>query len=120
MMRSSATTIAEPAIAVERLAKVPTPRGTTSLSPNRKTTSPIGTPSRSAAIWANVVSCPCPCGEEELPITTRPLGSTLASALSHMPPARSTYIATPVPLTGAPGRRGAPAASSSATSRQRS
>jgi len=89
-MRSSATTSAEPPIAIERLPNVPTPRGTTALSPNRSTTSSSATPRRSAAIWAKTVSCPWPWGDVLLRTTTRPLGMTVTSALSHCPPERST------------------------------
>ena len=61
-------------MAIERLPNVPMPRGTTPLSPKRSTTSSMSIPSRSAAIWANVVSWPWPCGEAPLRMTTRPLG----------------------------------------------
>ena len=52
----AASRSAEPAIAVERLANVPTPAGAAAESPNRSSTSSGSTPSASATIWANVVS----------------------------------------------------------------
>ncbi len=96
---STACTTAEPPIATERLANVPTPRGTSFESPKRSSTSSRPTPSRSAAIWANVVSWPWPCGDEPLRTSSRPVGSSSASAVSNSPPARSTYIPKPVPTT---------------------
>ena len=104
----------------DRLIGVTDPRGTTALSPKRRTTSSIGTPSRSAAICANVVSWPWPCGEEPDRMTTRPLGSIVASALSHMPPARSTYIATALPRACRSSEAGTSPSSSTARSRHAS
>ena len=63
----TACTTAEPPIATERLAKVPTPRGTSAESPKRSSTSSRSTPKRSAAICAKVVSWPWPCGRRSAP-----------------------------------------------------
>ena len=53
-------------------------------------------------------------------MTTRPVGSTVASALSHSPPARSTYMPIPLPVSTPASAAGSGAASSSASPRQRS
>ena len=62
-------------------------------------------PSRSAAICAKVVSCPCPCGDDPLRTSSRPFGSSSASAVSNSPPARSTYMPKPVPTTRSSSER---------------
>ncbi|MQA75476.1 MAG: DUF1727 domain-containing protein [Solirubrobacterales bacterium] len=103
-----------------RLAKAPVPSSSpTAVSTGSTTTRSSGIPRRSAAIWAKVVACPCPCGEEPLAITTRPSVPSSASAVSNWPPERSTRSATPVPASrpggssarpsGRPGDSGHPA-----------
>ena len=74
---STACTTADPPIATERLANVPTPRGTSRESPKRSSTSSSSTPSRSAASWAKVVSWPWPWGEEPLRTSSRPVRQEL-------------------------------------------
>src|SRR5437870_5588119 len=49
-----------PAFTALRLAKVPTPKATAAVSPPTTVTQSTGTPSASAATWANVVSWPWP------------------------------------------------------------
>ena len=83
--RSPARSIAEPPTARLRLPPVPKPIGVIDVSPWRTTTSSNSTPSRSARIWANVVSWPWPCGEVPVKAVTVPLGSTRTIALSYGP-----------------------------------
>ena len=58
---SAASRPATPPICVDLEPKVPVPFGTSSVSPWWTMTRSTGSPSRSAAIIANVVSCPWPC-----------------------------------------------------------
>src|SRR5206468_4342853 len=82
--------------------------------------------SSSAAICANVVSSPCPCGDDPVITVTLPDGSIFTVALSH-PPAGvagdgpiaqiSPYVEIPMPISlpcfreigRASGREGGPA-----------
>jgi len=67
-----------------------------------------GMPSRSAAIIANVVSCPCPCENEPVRTIASPSGviSTWPNSVSAMPFVISTYVLTPIPsCLGPPASR---------------
>jgi hypothetical protein len=65
------------------------------------------TPSMSAVIWLNVVSCPWPCGDEPVRTFTFPVGS-MRTVADSQPPAGmaldgpiaqiSTYVETPIPM----------------------
>ncbi len=70
----------------------------------------IGTPVRSAAIMAHVVSCPCPSGVAPLRTRTRPpsSSSTDPNSLAGAPAVISTYTAIPMP-NAIGSSRGAPA-----------
>ena len=72
-------------MAVPRLPKVPMPYCTMAVSPWSTMTSSMPTPSSSAAIWAKVVSSPCPWGEAPVMTVTLPVGSILTVALSQPP-----------------------------------
>src|SRR3972149_216318 len=91
--------------AAPRLPYVPPPLGETAVSPKRTSTSSIGTPSSSAAIWAKAVSLPCPCGVAPVMTTTLPVGWHRLVAASPPPPPHG-----PPPASGPPPpmRRGAP------------
>src|SRR5579864_7392718 len=61
------------------------PYCTTAVSPRITRMSSRPTPSSSAAICANVVSSPCPCGQAPVMMVTLPLGSIFTVALSQPP-----------------------------------
>ncbi len=87
----AASATALPLITAARDANVPTPYLNRRVSPVVTVTRSTGTPSSWAAIWANTVSCPCPCVVRPVATTTSPLVSTRTWAPSYGP--------TPVPST---------------------
>ena len=74
-----------PAFTALRLAKVPTPKATAAVSPPTTVTQSSGTPSASAATWANVVSWPWPAEAAPVATLTRPARSSLTVAPSKGP-----------------------------------
>ena len=62
------------------------------MSPRVTVTFSIGRPSRSATIWANVVSCPWPCDSEPVRTIASPDGviSTAPNSCSEIPLVTST------------------------------
>src|SRR5215470_7576157 len=107
----AASTSAAPPTAVVRLPYVPQPIGVTSVSPWTTLTSLTSTPISLDTSCANVVSSPCPCGDEPMNTCTLPVGWTSTIALSQSPPwnpmapatcdgprpQSSTYETTPTP-----------------------
>ena len=101
----AASASADPPSAVLRLPNVPIPWGAPCVSPWRTVTASGATPSSSATIWANVVSCPWPCALEPVIASTAPVASTRMSPLSQPRPEGSTYAATPMPTISPRARR---------------
>ena len=110
---SQALTIAVPPTVNDLDPYVPYPNGPLSVSPCEISIFSIGTPSLSAAIWANVVSWPCPWLWDPVNTVTLPVGLNLTSADSHNPiphpniittgdgaiPHASKYEHNPIPLS---------------------
>src|SRR5206468_7539131 len=81
----AARATAFPPTTAARLANVPTPCPMPSVSPPMTLTSSGVTPSSSAAIWASVVSSPCPCDGTPVKTEMRPAASARIVAPSKGP-----------------------------------
>ncbi len=89
---SDALPAAAPPICVDLDPYVPVPRGTVSVSPLSTVIFSTGIPSRSAAIWANVVSWPWPWEKEPVRTIASPSGviATAPYSVSLIPLVIST------------------------------
>ena len=96
---SEAPLAAAPPICVDFEPYVPVPCATASVSPLTTSIFSIGRPSRSLAIIANVVSCPCPC-EKEPVRTIAPPSSVISTSPNSASPTGfviSVYVLIPIP-----------------------
>ena len=100
-----------PPICVDFDPNVPVPLGTSSVSPLTTVTFSIGSPSRSAAIIANVVSWPWPCENEPVCTIAPPSDVISTSPYSASPSGFviSVYELMPIPSSIAPPSLAAPA-----------
>ena len=125
MAWSQASTVALPAIMIEREATLGVPAGTSSLSPSTSRTAPGSTPSRLAISGTNVERCPCPIACAPVRNATLPSCSKRRStASSRIPPATSRKQPMPMPRSlpsrsDAARRAAKPFQSASASARSR-
>ena len=82
MIFSVARVTAEPPTVRAPEPPLPRPAPSASLSPQNTWMRSGGTPSRSATIWANAVSFPCPIDVEPVNSDTEPSALTRSSAVS--------------------------------------
>src|SRR5437879_6120773 len=76
----------------DREPKVPTPRGTTSVSPCTTSMASIGMPSASLTSMAQDVTWPCPCGD--VPVRTTAVPFSCTSTAAYSPPGTPLVIST--------------------------